>query len=526
MKDDSKSSKDIESNNNEIGNYFEMECDRSFSSYGNMDNDSRYAYNNDDSLNEENKVINQNKHNQIDDYINNNMIPDNNFKINQTTNIANANNNNNSKIIKSSSAYNLNDDLNIKNNLNNNISNFNSHNNNNNNNSKKRNNSNINNIIDEKSNNNMSNSKSINFNNINNNPNNLKKLDDELSELLFFHSISNNNINNNLNNNIKNDINKNDKKEKTEAKVIDNLSLSSSSNDVQIVSSEEFRKHFQEDKYGTQRKIEVIQDKNPLNMPFSQYNDKLKTHINNNRNYVSQFFADNNNNNLSKKNNKINGIKPKINNINSLPNIDIKKKFIKKRKKFSPLPKDKYRDNRVFHKLLINRLEKQILTDIYNEYQNKEDFEETYYYIEKIKYLINEKGVEDAMKYLETIEPISLRTKIIIESTFFFKQIVKEEVEFAKNNDGRLILYKQPDFIFNQNLKYNSPLSGKVNQNHDHIKRGKSCGKFNDEKLKNKNTSNNIINDKNGNGNIVYYSNFNKNPYMYISQNSQKKLNK
>jgi hypothetical protein len=146
--------------------------------------------------------------------------------------------------------------------------------------------------------------KTINFklkNNLNNNylPNNSFFNNKAFNENMIMNNI-NNNINNNLNNNIKNDINKNDKKEKTEAKVIDNLSLSSSSNDVQIVSSEEFRKHFQEDKYGTQRKIEVIQDKNPLNMPFSQYDDKLKTHINNNRNYVSQFFADNNNN-LSKK---------------------------------------------------------------------------------------------------------------------------------------------------------------------------------------------------------------------------------
>ena len=521
MDNDSQNSKKYNNENNEINDFFDNDSDKSFVSYGNIDNDSRYTDNNEDSINDKNKNNNNNPHNQIDDYINNNLNSNNQLIINKNSLIPNIiNNQNNINLINPSIDINKNKDLNVKY-ISNSNSERNKNRNNNNNNSQSKSISNINNIIDEASNNNynsISNSNSINFNNSNNNQNNKVKIDDEMDELLI-PNISKNN--NNRNDKINNDINKIDNKEKTETKIIDNLSLSSSSNDVEIVSGEDFRKHFQEEKYGNQRRIEVIEKKDQLNSPFSQYDDTIKKIQNVNTN--NKFFINNNNNNL-KNNNIINELQPKINTLN-VQKFEQKNKIIKKRKKFSPLPKDQYRDNRVFHKLLINRLERQILTDICNEYQNKDDFEETYYYIDQIQNLINEKGVEDAMKYLDTIEPMSLRTRVILESTFFFKQIVKEEVEFAKNNDGRLILYKQPDFIFNQNLKYNSPLTGKVNQNHENITRGKSCGEFIDEKsIPNNNNNNcNEMNNKNESGNVIYYSNFNRNPCMYKPQNTQKK---
>ena len=511
MNNDSQSSKNND-NDNEINDFFNNDSDKSFVSYGNIDNDSRYTDNNEDSVNEKNKKkINNNTLNQIDDYINNNLNPNNQFIINKNSLIPNIiNNQNNINIINNSFDINKKNDLNVKN-ISYSNSEKNKNRNNNINHSHSKSINKINNTIDEGSNNNyisISNSNNINFNNSSNNQNNI--IDDEMDELLLPNISKNNNRNNEKNN----DINKNDNKEKIETKIIDNVSLSSSSNDVQIVSGEDFRKHFQEEKYGTQRKIEVIETKDQLNSRFSQYDEKLKKKQNVNTN--NKFFINNNNDN------KLNDIQPKINTLKS-PKFEPKNKIVKKRKKFSPLPKDQYRDNRVFHKLLINRLERQILTDIYNEYQSKNDFEETYYYIDQIQNLINEKGVEDAMKYLDTIEPMSLRTRVILESTFFFKQIVKEEVEFAKNNDGRLILYKQPDFIFNQNIKYNSPLTGKVNQNPENIKKGKSCGKSNDEKIVPNNSNYNTMNkNESENGNVIYYNNFNRNPYMYNPQNVQK----
>ena len=147
---------------------------------------------------------------------------------------------------------------------------------------------------------------------------------------------------------------------------------------------------------------------------------------------------------------------------------------------------------------MINNLEKKILTGIYDQYQSKNDFEETYYYLDKIKYIINQKGVEEAMKYLESIEPESLRTKIIMESTFFFKEIIKEEIEFAENNDGKLVLYKKPDNsnIYNQNVKFITSINGKINNNKEYNN--------NEGKIIN------LLNSKN-NYNNYYYNNANNN---------------
>ena len=310
------------------------------------------------------------------------------------------------------------------------------------------------------------------------------------------------------------------------------MSLSSSSSNIQIVSGEQFRKHFQEDKFGPQRKIEIIDTNNKPNAPITQYFDKLISQKSNKIDYdkcFENFFVNNNNinNNANFNNNiNINVNKDNINKnktvnkqaknnyiLNSPQSTNKKKKIIPKRKKFSPLPKNKYKKNNINHKLIINDLEKQILTDIYDQYSNKDEFEETYYYLDKIKYIINQKGVEEAMNYLETIEPESLRTKIIMESTFFFKEIIKEEIEFAENNEGKLLLYKQPDnIVFNQNIKFITSLNGKVDNN-----------KKNNKEVKNKN----LLNKKN---NYCYsnVNNINNNDFHYtnIYDNSKKNKNK
>ena len=540
MKDDLKNSKDVDNDNEDINKYFEMDCDKSFSSYGNNDNDSQNTFNYEEYTGEDN---NQKNHNQIDDYINNNInnnlynneINNNNI-INSNSNlINNPNNNNTSNVNNFSNNYNNMSNINKSFVNNNSSSSFNNPNNNNNT-SENKTISNINNLSNDTSiniNNNESNTINVKYYN----KNKIKKNEEEMDDL-FFPNISKNdkNKNKNKNNIINNNLSNSSNKEKSgETKIVENLSLSSSSNnDIQIVSSEDFRKHFQEDRFGPQRKIEVVETNNITNLPFSQYHDKMKSKRNINKDYnkcFDAFFIDDKNKNINKNinqynNNKVNdksiGIQQKNYNSNS-PNKDQNNNVMNKRKKFSPLPKNKYRNNNIFHKLLINRLEKQILTDIYDEYQNKEDFDETYYHIENIKNILNQKGVEEAISYLNTIEPISLREKIIMESTFFFKQIVKEEIEFAENNDGRLILYKQPDYLFNQNTKHITPLSGRVNQNFGVNKRGRSF-KFGQRYMYNNNynTMNNSEYGKEDFNYSLYNNNFNKNPFMYKSQNIKK----
>ena len=529
MKDDFKYSKDVDSDNDndDINNYFDMDCDKSFSSYGNNDIDSKCSYNAEEFIGENNN--NKNKTNQIDDYIKYNLRLPNNSNINEI------NNNYNSSFINSNIIINSNDKIRVnitkKGNINSNYSSINNQNNNNINYNKGKNRSNIINICSDP--NIINNGKYSDNINIRNYDNNLNKKNEEENNSLYFPSISKNinKINNNNKNDINNDGNNyNNIRTSNEDNIIANENLSSSSNDVKIITNEEFRKHFQEDKYGPQRKIEVIETKNNTNIRFSEYHDIMKHKKNNidlNEGIKSFFLEEKNNNknnNLNPNNNNIKYSNKNMNqqqkkiNFNS-QNKEKDNRLMKKRKRFSPLPKDQYRDNKSFQKLLFNRLEKQILTDIYDEYENKEEFEETYYYLDNIKNILCQKGVEEAINYLNNIEPMSLREKIIIESTFFIKQIVKEEINFAENNEGKLIVYKQPDFLFSQNTKHSTPLSGRVHKNFRPNKRSKKF-KF---------TRRHSYNEKNEYGNEEYYNNkyysnnFNKNPFMYKSHNIQKK---
>ena len=99
--------------------------------------------------------------------------------------------------------------------------------------------------------------------------------------------------------------------------------------------------------------------------------------------------------------------------------------------KFIPLPKEEYTENRKSNGLIINKLERQILTDLYDSVENKDEFDIIYAHIIKIKNILTYEGVRQAMKFLENINPLELREKIINLSTYFFKQVVKEEVENA-----------------------------------------------------------------------------------------------
>lgn len=535
MKDDSKVQKEEDTDNNEIDKYFEMDYDNSLISYENNDNDSKYTYNFESSINEESNINNQNQDCPIKqiDYINKNS---NLYRNPQANNYNNFKINNNYNINRNSSIIN---NFNISNNfkINNNSNNFNIFNNNNSHCQSKNNSNNYNMSI-----NSFNKSNTINIDSLNDNQgDNVSKghLGDKQKDL-YYPNLNNNSpnnkiINNNLNSNSKainyinnnnfnmnnNSINRIDSEKKTDTKIIDNLSLSSSksSNDIQIVSNEDFRKHFQEDRFGPQRRIQVVDIPQQANMPFSKRYDLLKGKINNNKDYNkcidAFFFEDKEKLQIQPQKKNIDMSKKPIFN-NPFPNQN--NKIIHKRKKFSPLPKEKYRNNNVFHKLLINRLEQQILTGMYDGYQNKNDFDETFYHIEKIKYLINNKGVEEAMKYMESIEPLSLRTRIIMESTYFFKEIIKEEVEFARNNNGKLILYKQPDYIYSQTNKNNPPLTGKLG-----MKRGRS--RF-DKNHMNKFPTINKNEVNNENMNYSFYNNFSKNPYMYKYQKPKTKPKK
>ena len=495
MKDKMKKAKDIDTGNNEIDKYFEMDIEQSFNSY--IPKNSNIFSNLEDSFNEENSLKNQNNNKKLNDYGNNKM---------------NINKNKNKKEIISNFSNFFNFDANeyanpfikktLKNNIEGNLSEYsaypNSFNDINSNNIHNK----INNLdnstqplnttnYDKKDS--IKNKFNLDLNNLTNNNINLNNA---INNFIFPNYFNESNMNNAINNNFKNNNNSN------EEIIIDKLSLSSSSEDIQIVSGEDFRKHFQEDRFGPQMKIKIIDQENQLNKPFSQYNGYINSQINKNQSYnkcFENFFMNEKKEKKNMKNRKISEKNQKINLLNSSKS-DKEKEIMNKRRKFYPLSKDQYKEDKVLNKLYIYRLEKQILTDIYDEYEKKEYFDQTYYHIDKIKYLINQKGVEEAIKYLESIQPANLRNRIIMESTFFFKEIIRKEIEFADNNDGKLILFKQPDFLFKQNLKYHNPFSGKDNKNNNKSRRNNI--KINEEinthidNIKSKEMNNNNIKKK------------------------------
>ena len=148
--------------------------------------------------------------------------------------------------------------------------------------------------------------------------------------------------------------------------------------------------------------------------------------------------------------------------------------------KFIPFPKEEYTENKKSNGLIINKLERQILTDLYDSVENKDKFDIIYDHIIKIKNILTYDGVEQAMKFLENINPLELREKIINLSTYFFKQVVKEEVENAEYNNGKLVLRYIPPKFSNSSGECAVPFRGKLNSK-ESIKNnlGRKQGNFN-----------------------------------------------
>ena len=189
-----------------------------------------------------------------------------------------------------------------------------------------------------------------------------------------------------------------------------------------------------------------------------------------------------------------------------------------KLKEFIPINKANYKNNSHYQKLLINRVEHQILTDIYNTYENKDEFNTTYYYITKLKEKMTNEGVEKAIKFLDDIEPLDLRQRIAIESTYFFKEVVREEVENAKANNGELILIKQPEDRYMQSIMN---LSGQINHGNNFKRKGKSNMRYNHVNYMMNNFNKNGHNNNMGN-NFEFNKNkintINANPYVFQGQ--------
>ena len=393
------------------------------------------------------------------------------------------------------------------------------------------------NMIDDSINNNMNNKNVNNINNVSN-----KTIINNITSNSMSESITDKKYNEdemtfpNLDKNkdilSQNNINKNEIENPNPKKneIPEKISLSSSGEDdeeIKIIPDDQFKRHFQEERYGPERRIEIIDpNKNNNILSPSNFKEILKKKNNNidKEKIFDNFFSDKIKDKkmevIPKKNNKINFNKNKNKNFNNI-----------KTKEFIPMPKDDFKANTYFKKLLINRVEHQILTDIYNSYdeEDKLKFEQTNYYISELKKLITYHGVDKAIQFLNNIEPMELRTKIAIESTYFFKEVVREEVENARVNNGELILIKQPEILYKQSLQN---LSGKINYHGKSSKRrGNSMRRYDHSNFTMNNLQRNECNNinKNNIGEIQEYNNnnININPYVLKGQNilNQKRKN-
>ena len=320
-------------------------------------------------------------------------------------------------------------------------------------------------------------------------------------EDLFQIGKKNNNISLNDQRNTK-EIRSNNSKE--EGEIVERLS--SDEEDIKEVPNDQFANYFQ-NRNESGRKINIIYSNVPSNNNMNEIikKNKKKNYQEDDKIFES-FFKEkevkiNKNIEMPKKNNN--------NNINFNKNKNNKNL---KLKEFVPIQKEDFKTNTYFEKLLINRVEHQVLTNIYNTYENKEKFDQTYYHINAIKNIIIHQGVEEAIKYLDNIEPLDLRTKVAIESTYFFKEVVREEVENAKAHNGELILIKQPDYFYNQNMK----LSGKLNNNNTFRRKGNSIMRFRQTHFNMNKYGRNYFNGTANNGEYSIYNNrFNSNKFGF-----------
>ena len=320
-----------------------------------------------------------------------------------------------------------------------------------------------------------------------------------------FSNKNNKNLNNVSDNSFVNINNKNElniKNLKGQVEVVESLSSDDDDN-IKIIPSQQFTDHFQK-RNEPQHRIEVIDTHIPSNRDIKDILKRMKKKKEEEETLYTFFDK------KEVKNNKIKELPKK----NNMPNFNNNKKRNIKYKEFIPILKEDFKSNTYFDKLLINRVEHQVLTEIYRSYEDKEKFNQTNYYINKIKNIINHEGVEQAIKFLESIEPLDLREKIAIESTYFFKEVVREEVENAKVHNGELILIKQPDNYYNKNVN----LSGKINHQRNNFQK-KSFMRYGSPKFIGNNFQNNQFNNNNNDRfKYINYNNINQSGFVYNKQ--------
>ena len=95
--------------------------------------------------------------------------------------------------------------------------------------------------------------------------------------------------------------------------------------------------------------------------------------------------------------------------------------------------KEDFKSNTYFNKLLINRIE-------YRQFLQKQGtFRSNNFLYKRNKKYIKHQIVNEAIKYLDNIQPLELSAKIAFETTYFFKKFIREEFENAKEHNDELI---------------------------------------------------------------------------------------
>ena len=224
--------------------------------------------------------------------------------------------------------------------------------------------------------------------------------------------------------------------------------------DLKIITQKEYLKPFQE-KYTEKPKIQVLYD-NPKNKntnilfeskDFKGKNKKvdvkkqvLKTFFTPRNNKLNQSAQNISINNFSNRNNSNFNIKQNNNKNNKNRFNRYEKKVRETKSPFRPLQSQYYRGNN-FKCLYIERIENQILTDIYNQYNNKKEFkDETFYQIFTIKTLICTKGPKTAIEYIQSFKDPNKKIRLFNEACYFFKEIINQEISSANHNGGNIVL--------------------------------------------------------------------------------------
>ena len=258
--------------------------------------------------------------------------------------------------------------------------------------------------------------------------------------------------------------------------------------DLKIITPGEYLKPFQE-RYIEKPKIQVIYDNPRKNSNIKFENENFKSDKNKKEDIRKQvlktFFSSRNNKpnqsfqNISTINNNIrntnNSDKIQNNNKKCNSRFELYEKNVKETKNpFKPLQPQFYRGNN-FKCLYIERIENQILTDIYNKYNNKNEFkDETYYQIFTIKKLISLKGPKTAIDYIQSFKDPNKKIRLFNEASYFFKEIINQEIASANQNGGNIVLVES---------KYNKRnLKNNVNNNEKEIENENKGSEIRDSK--------------------------------------------